>query len=231
MNSLTADDLRTFSGTAPLFPLDSVSLLPHVVQPLHIFEPRYRAMTETALDSDRLLAMAVIRPGWAIHHLEKDVPLCETVCLGRITVDQKLDDGRFVLVVRGLTRARMISELENDNEFRMARLELLPDVYPAKASIHREHRRDELISLFNRLHPSLAETPAFAQLLQHELKLGELCDVISFAARLPDSAALEVLEETSVDARSDVVLRELTRALRGQFPGRDDSFPPAFSRN
>jgi Lon protease-like protein len=231
MNSLTTDDLRTFSGTAPLFPLDSVSLLPHVVQPLHIFEPRYRAMTAAALDSDRLLAMAVIQPGWAIHHLEKDVPVCETVCLGRITVNQELEDGRFVLVVRGLTRARVISELETDNAFRVARLELLPDAYPAESSIHREHRRDELIALFNRLHPSLSETPAFAQLLQDELQLGELCDVISFAARLSNAAALEVLEETNVDARSDIVLRELKRALRHQHSTCEDSFPPAFSRN
>ena len=182
MNSLNAEDLRTFSGVAPLFPLDGVSLLPHVVQPLHIFEPRYLAMTASALDSDRLLAMSVIKPGWSVHHLEKDVPVCETVCLGRITADQQLEDGRFVVVVRGLSRCRIIKELETSEEFRVARLELMPDRYPEESSIHRDHRRCELIELFNRLHPSLMETPAFSQLLQDDLKLGELCDVISFAA-------------------------------------------------
>ena len=231
MSSLYAEDLRTFSGTAPLFPLDSVSLLPHVVQPLHIFEPRYRAMVEATLDSDRLLAMSVIKPGWSVHHLEKDVPVCETVCLGRITVDQRLDDGRFVVVVRGLSRGRIVSELETTDDFRVARLELLPDRYPDQSSIHRSHRHSELIELFNRLHPSLVNTPAFSQLLQDDLKLGELCDVISFAARLPDAAALEVLEEINVDARSDVVLRELNSALRSQVSEQGIPFPPAFSHN
>lgn len=231
MTSLDTDALRTFCGTAPLFPLDSVSLLPHVVQPLHIFEPRYRAMTEAALASDRLLAMAVIEPGWAIHHLERDVPICDTVCLGRITIDQRLDDGRFVIVVRGLARARITHELETADEFRVGRLELLTDAYPGKSAILRDHRRSELIELFDRLHPSLADTPAFAQLLQDDLPLGELCDIIAFSARLSNAAALEVLQETSVDVRSDVILRELRRELRRQLAGQMCPFPPAFSRN
>lgn len=231
MNPLPAEDIQSFSGTAPLFPLDSVSLLPHAVQPLHIFEPRYRAMTESALNSDRLLAMAVIRPGWEIHHLDRDVPICQTVCLGQIAVDQRLDDGRFVLVVRGMTRARVIGELESDAEFRIARLELLPDVYPMQPSIRRAHRQDELIALFNQLHPTLMETPAFAQLLQEDMELGQLCDTIAFAARLPNAAAIEVLEETNVDARSDVVLRELKHALRAQWAAQSETFPPAFSQN
>jgi len=77
----------------------------------------------------------------------------------------------------------------------------------------------------------LLGTPAFAQLLRDDLKLGALCDVISYTARLPNAAALEVLEEVNVDARSDVVLRELQQTLRRRLAGEEDSFPPAFSRN
>ena len=52
-----------FSGTVRLFPLPNLVMFPHVVQPLHIFEPRYREMLEDALEHDRLLAMALLQPG------------------------------------------------------------------------------------------------------------------------------------------------------------------------
>ncbi len=62
------EDLRfdeaNFSGVARLFPLPNLVMFPHVLQPLHVYEPRYRALLEEALDDDRLIAMAVLAPGW-----------------------------------------------------------------------------------------------------------------------------------------------------------------------
>ncbi|MCC7084863.1 MAG: LON peptidase substrate-binding domain-containing protein, partial [Pirellulales bacterium] len=55
---------ETFAGTARLFPLPNLVMFPHVLQPLHIYEPRYRAMLEEALDDDKLIAMAMFAPGW-----------------------------------------------------------------------------------------------------------------------------------------------------------------------
>src|ERR1700752_3842848 len=52
------------SDLLPLFPLPNVVLFPNVFLPLHIFEPRYRAMTADALTSDRLIGMVLLRPGW-----------------------------------------------------------------------------------------------------------------------------------------------------------------------
>src|SRR5438128_9189192 len=85
---------ESFSGTARLFPLPNLVLFPHVLQPLHIFEPRYRQMTAEALAGDRLIAMMLLQPDW-----EKDyqgAPAVHPVgCLGKIIADQQLDDGRF----------------------------------------------------------------------------------------------------------------------------------------
>jgi hypothetical protein len=50
--------------TVPLFPLPNVVLFPRAVLPLHIFEERYKAMTADVLAGDRLIAMALLRPGW-----------------------------------------------------------------------------------------------------------------------------------------------------------------------
>jgi Lon protease-like protein len=57
-------DAATFCGVARLFPLPNVVLYPHVMQPLHIFEERYREMLEDALAGDKLIAMAMLEPGW-----------------------------------------------------------------------------------------------------------------------------------------------------------------------
>ena len=56
--------LNQFCGTARLFPLPNLVLFPSVIQPLHIFEPRYRQMMADALDGDRLLALVLLKPGW-----------------------------------------------------------------------------------------------------------------------------------------------------------------------
>jgi hypothetical protein len=91
--------LVNFSGTARLFPLPNLVLFPQVIQPLHIFEPRYRQMTVDALDEDRLIALALLQPGW-----EPDYggapPIFSTACLGKIVADQCLTDGRFNLLLR-----------------------------------------------------------------------------------------------------------------------------------
>src|SRR5262249_15697251 len=100
-----------FSGTARLFPLPNVVLFPQVMLALHIFEPRYRQMTEEALAGDRLIAMVLLKPGWDEEH-EVRPPLHRIVCLGRIVADQRLDDGRFNILLRGVSRARIVEELE-----------------------------------------------------------------------------------------------------------------------
>src|SRR5205085_1976564 len=96
--------LKQFSGMARLFPLPNVVLFPQVVQPLHIFEPRYREMTADALADDRLIAMALLQPGWEADY-EGRPPIHPICCLGRIFAEKHLPDGRYNLLLRGLTRA------------------------------------------------------------------------------------------------------------------------------
>ena len=114
-----------FSGTVPVFPLPNVVFFPDALLPLHIFEPRYRAMTAAARDGERLLAVATLLPGW-----EKDYdgspafhPLAT---VGRIVHLQELEDGRFNLVLHGLERVRLEEEF-TDLPFRLARASTVPD--------------------------------------------------------------------------------------------------------
>src|SRR5271165_6962741 len=126
--------LSDFDGTVRLFPLPNVVLFPHVVQPLHIFEPRYRQMTEDALAGDRLIGQALLQPGWEGAY-EARPPIFPVVCIGKIVSEQRLADGRFNLLLRGVSRARVVEEMALDKLYRVARVELLADGPPPSAQV------------------------------------------------------------------------------------------------
>src|SRR6266436_1472543 len=86
--------LANFTGHARLFPLPNLVFFPQVMQPLHIFEPRYRQMTADALAGDRLIALVLPKPGWEKDYADKPA-LHSIACLGRIMAEQALDDGRY----------------------------------------------------------------------------------------------------------------------------------------
>lgn len=96
----------------PIFPLAGALLFPRSQLPLHIFEPRYRAMVRDALASDRLIAM--------IQPRDEDEPpeLFEVGCIGRISACDELDDGRFNIVLEGLSRFRIAREAEVATPYR-----------------------------------------------------------------------------------------------------------------
>ena len=96
----------------PVFPLAGALLFPRTQLPLHIFEPRYRAMIRDALASDGLIAM--IQP----RDHEEPPALFEIGCLGRITSSDELSDGRFNIVLEGLGRFRIAREAEVDTAYR-----------------------------------------------------------------------------------------------------------------
>src|SRR6516165_8373385 len=109
--NLDDEALAGFTGEARLFPLPNMVLFPHVVQPLHIFEPRYRQMTRDALAGDRLISLVLLRPGSDAH--ERRAAVHAVACLGRILAEQALPDGRYNLLLRGLARIRLNGEIED----------------------------------------------------------------------------------------------------------------------
>ena len=96
----------------PIFPLAGALLFPRSQLPLHIFEPRYRAMVRDALASDRLIAMIQPKDG------EEPPTLFDIGCIGRISACDELDDGRFNIVLEGLSRFRIAREAEVGTPYR-----------------------------------------------------------------------------------------------------------------
>jgi uncharacterized protein len=96
-------------STIPIFPLPSVVLFPNVFLPLHIFEPRYRQMVADALAGDRMIGMVLLKPGFEGDY-EGRPPIFRTGCAGLITHVERLEDGRFNLVLRGIDKFSVHSE-------------------------------------------------------------------------------------------------------------------------
>ena len=86
-----------FSGQARLFPLPNLVLFPHVIQPLHIFEPRYVEMLEDAVADDRLIAMSLLEPGWEENY-EGRPAVAQVACLGRVITWQRQPKSRYAVV-------------------------------------------------------------------------------------------------------------------------------------
>jgi Lon protease-like protein len=124
-----------------IFPLSGAILFPGLQLPLHIFEPRYRALVGHALARDRRIAM--IQPQLSI----EGAPLFEVGCLGRIGDVEAMEDGRYNIVLEGERRFRVLRELEVKTPFRQVEAELIEErsdqVLSAieRASFEREARR------------------------------------------------------------------------------------------
>jgi Lon protease-like protein len=96
------------SSTIPIFPLPTVVLFPNVFLPLHIFEPRYRQMVTEALSGDRIIGMTLLRHADAAD--QPQPPVYEVGCSGVITHVERLADGRFNLILRGIEKFRILGE-------------------------------------------------------------------------------------------------------------------------
>src|SRR5216117_2533950 len=111
------------SELLPIFPLPNVVLFPNVFLPLHIFEPRYREMVADALAGDRMIGMVLLRPGWENEYDAKP-PVYPIGCTGVMTHVDRLPDGRYNIVLRGVERFRILTE-DHARTYRRATVDAL----------------------------------------------------------------------------------------------------------
>jgi Lon protease-like protein len=129
----------------PIFPLPNVVLFPNVFLPLHIFEPRYRQMVDAALNGDRIIGMVLLRPGWERDY-EGRPPVYPIGCAGVITHAERLPDGRFNIVLRGMEKFRVTGE-DTGHPYRLADVVAVPEPLAdtVRAEIRGERRRLEAL--------------------------------------------------------------------------------------
>jgi len=220
--------LANFSGLARLFPLPNVVLFPHVVQPLHVFEPRYRQLTADSLADDQLLAIALLRPGWE-DDFEGRPLLYPMACLGRIVAHKRLADGRYIILLRGLSRIRLGEEIEHEKLYRTARAELLSDVPSLSLDEARQIRGRLSELVMARFSGPDEERVQLREMLEGEVGIGPLCDHLCYRFPFPLESKQAFLEEVDVGVRA----RRLLEMLEGLTESltSDRKFPPDFSVN
>ena len=214
-----------FAKPLPLFPLGGVTLLPHTVAPLHIFEPRYVQMVSRALDSDGLIAMAV---------LTRDVPtvsfgepaIYPATCVGRIAQHHRMSDGRFNILLQGLCRATIADHLPAGGDTWYRRAHMRPVLNPEPQSDSLETARAALLDMF-RTDPlrELCAAESVAGALQAEDAPTEtLLELIAMSVIADEDARYQLLAEGDPARRAEIeleALADLRRVLTRARPQRE----------
>jgi len=164
--------------TIPIFPLPNVVLFPNVFLPLHIFEPRYRAMVTDALAGDRIIGMALLQPGRE-NEYEGRPPVYAIGCAGVITHSEALPDGRFNIVLRGLEKFRIVDEDAN-HAYRLANVEPLPELLTTdeRDALRRQRRRLEALLVAAVEH--IGSDPKFPPAVPDEDLVNALAQYLAF---------------------------------------------------
>jgi Lon protease-like protein len=224
-------DADTFSGVARLFPLPNLVLYPHVMQPLHIFEERYREMLEDALAGDKLIAMAVLEPGWETDY-ESRPPISKYACLGKVVAHRRLEDGRYNVLLMGVGRVRIVHELDPLRSFRQASVELVEDCDDFPTSAHRKRVEDKLLIAFRQHLPCACQLPEqLEDMLSSHVSLGLLTDLAAYSLPLETAVKQELLAECCVSKRAEILLAQVENLAAASAAKAERAFPPSFSEN
>lgn len=144
--------------TLPLFPLPDVALLPHTTAPFHIFEPRYREMVADALARDSIIGMVMLLPGFEGDY-EGRPAVAAIGCVGVIVASELLDDGRYNLVLRGVTKFRILGE-DQSRAYRIARVEAVRESVEESSRPLLTQRRRQIEAAVLALFPTARLPPA-----------------------------------------------------------------------
>ena len=197
----------------PIFPLPNVVLFPRTLLPLHIFEPRYRQMVRDVLDGSRQIGMVLAKST-----RETDASIAYEVHsvggLGRISEVKELDDGRYDIVLSGVSRFRILEFLE-EVPYRRARVELLEDPYREQPEDH--GLAAHIISGFRDYVGSEMLGAEEGELL-NKVDLVTLTNSVCSALQISPLEKQALLEMDDVRTRAEAVLAVLAQLLaRKQF--------------
>jgi Lon protease-like protein len=190
--------------SVPLFPLSGALLLPFAHRPLNIFEPRYIDMIDAALGGDRLIGL--VQPEDSSEESPKgDVPLQKIGCLGRITHFEESGDGRYFIILEGVARFRLATELTVGTSYRQAEISSVDFA----TDFNRNYGEDAVDrSRFLRLMRDYAEF-AKIDLNWEEIENTGTADLVNFCCMVSPYGAAEkqvLLEAQTLEARAETLI-------------------------
>ncbi len=197
-------------ATIPIFPLPDVMLFPHMSVPLHIFEPRYRAMVADVLKGDRIIGMVLLRPGYEPDY-ERSPSIFPLGCAGVIEDVEVLANGEYNILLRAITKFRIGRE-ETGKPYRMALVTAIPEVLSAQErtalQIQRQQLEMQLIRSVGRL--GLGRIPS-------GLSDEELVDGVAQNVDIDPLDRLKLLEHANPLARARALAELLDQVLTPTF--------------
>ncbi len=168
--------MKALPDLLPLFPLPNIVLFPQMPLPLHVFEPRYRKMVGDVLDSHKTIGMSLLQPGWEPHYQGRPA-IYPIGCAGLIEQSEPLDQGRYNILLRGVTRFRIVQEHDGE-PYRLATINPPGDEPGDPASL--EELRRKVLAAIGRA----ADGPMTLVLqaeLPNDLFVNALCQSLNLA--------------------------------------------------
>ncbi|PTW46816.1 hypothetical protein C8J25_104152 [Sphingomonas faeni] len=190
-----------------IFPLPGALLFPGMHLPLHMFEPRYRAMISDAMARDRRIGMIQPRGG---PHDDADA-LYDIGCVGKIAEVEALDDGRYNVVLEGIALFRIVRELDVTTAFRQVEAELLPLIEDDALSLGRRSSLELESRRFADMQGYAVDWDAVGRLDDESLVNG-IAQIAPFDA----AAKQALLEAPNIEQRAELIIQLM------QFFGRHD---------
>ncbi len=194
-----------------LFPLPNAVFFPNTMLPLHIFEPRYREMTKEAIEDEIPIAIMRLTEPRSLN--DRGLPAFHEVGgAGFVLHHQRLPDGRYNILLEGVSRIRVFEEIDTDRSYRVGRAELVSESYehPEQVQALLATLRGCVVGLQNQ-YSRLSET--LAKTMNNVQDPGALADTIaSLIISDPDSRQA-LLADPVVDNRLDTIISRLTDLL------------------
>lgn len=195
----------------PVFPLPNVVLFPHAVVPLHVFELRYRTMVRDALAGERLIALALLKPGWEGEY-HGSPAFHDLGCLARFEAVEWFPDGCYDLKLLGLARVRLGTPVR-EYPYRAVRVDLLPEApYTEDDPVVMNERR-VLLDLYRRL-AGPPESPAGGGCRGDDLPFVSLVNGVCMTAPLAAEERLGLLALDCVVERGHRACELVSSRLR-----------------
>jgi Lon protease-like protein len=191
----------------PIFPLPDVVLFPKTHLPLHIFEARYRVMTQKALAGDGTIVISLLRDGVELND-QGNPAVHKVACLGRIDSCKELDGGKYNIVLAGLHRVRLVREIRHA-PYRMAHVERIAEARYDDLSEEVLHRRERLVDLYARYRKLAAPRRSRVRDFVPRRNFEALVNRVAVALLLPPEDKQLLLEIDDIAERCDHVLRAL----------------------
>ncbi|MDQ6893418.1 MAG: LON peptidase substrate-binding domain-containing protein [Acidobacteriota bacterium] len=196
----------------PLFPLPGVVLFPGTLLPLHIFEARYREMIAHALAGERMIGMAMLKPGVDVDSGAS--PIFEIGGAGQIVDSEELEDGRYNILLEGKFRYRVLAE-STAGPYRTADVEPIASL-PFSSAEEGARVREIAKNLFEVIRPAI-DLPPLPD-ADEELEPERLASELALRLRYRPAELQAILETNSVPARyANLIARMMEWQKRVQF--------------